>query len=79
MYRSDKIVVGQFLRVLPRFKIAPGTQLFDSAFDLGQENADSLYDSLQDDHDGGPAAGVASGFDPSGGNFAYQFGDTWDP
>ena len=31
----------------------------------------------QDDHDGGPAAGVASGFDPSGGEPAYQFGNQW--
>jgi hypothetical protein len=41
-------------------------------------NAESLVTGpSQDDHDGGPAAGVASGFDPSGGEPAYQFGNQW--
>ena len=41
-------------------------------------NAESLVTGpSQDDHDGGPAAGVASGFDPSGGEPCYQFGDQW--
>ena len=43
-------------------------------------NAESLVTGpSQDDHDGGPAAGVASGFDPSGGEPCYQFGNQWDP
>ena len=41
-------------------------------------NAESLVTGpSQDDHDGGPAAGVASGFDPSGGEPCYQFGNQW--
>jgi len=44
-----------------------------------QGSAHSVYDSTGDDHDGGPAAGVAYGFDPSGGEPCYQFGELWDP
>eukprot|EP00293_Proteomonas_sulcata_P013447 CAMPEP_0184305014 /NCGR_PEP_ID=MMETSP1049-20130417/14395_1 /TAXON_ID=77928 /ORGANISM="Proteomonas sulcata, Strain CCMP704" /LENGTH=47 /DNA_ID= /DNA_START= /DNA_END= /DNA_ORIENTATION= len=44
-----------------------------------QGSANSLYDSVLDDHDGGDSAGVASGFDPSGGNMNFQFGSVWDP
>lgn len=42
-----------------------------------QGSAHSVYDSTGDDHDGGPAAGVAYGFDPSGGEPCYQFGELW--
>jgi len=42
-----------------------------------QGSANSLYDSVLDDHDGGDSAGVASGFDPSGGNMNFQFGSVW--
>jgi hypothetical protein len=67
----------QFLRIIPRFAVYPGQRLFDPAFDLSQGNADSVYDSLKDDHDGGESAGVASGFDPAAGNYEFQFGEIW--
>jgi hypothetical protein len=67
----------QFLRIIPRFAVYPGQRLFDPAFDLSQGPADSVYDSLKDDHDGGESAGVASGFDPAGGNYEFQFGEIW--
>jgi len=41
-------------------------------------NSESLVTGpSQDDHDGGPAAGVSSGFDSSGGEPCYQFGNQW--
>ena len=67
----------QFVRIIPRFVVAPGQRLFDPGFDLSQGAADSIYDSLKDDHDGGESAGVASGFDPAAGNLEFQFGEIW--
>ena len=41
-------------------------------------NAESLVTGpSQDDHDGGPAAGVAYGSDPAAGEPMYQFGNQW--
>lgn len=62
--------------VCPQFRVLPGAKLI---FMPQQGSANSLYDSVLDDHDGGDSAGVASGFDPSGGNPMYQFGTDWDP
>jgi len=42
-----------------------------------QGSAHSIYDSTGDDHDGGPAAGVAYGEDPAAGEPSYQFGEIW--
>jgi hypothetical protein len=42
-----------------------------------QGSAHSIYDSTGDDHDGGPAAGVAYGEDPAAGEPCYQFGEIW--
>ena len=62
---------------MPRIAVFPGQRLFDPGFDLSQGPADSVYDSLKDDHDGGESAGVASGFDPAAGNLEFQFGEIW--
>jgi len=62
--------------VVLQFRFVPGAKLI---FMPQQGSANSLYDSVLDDHDGGDSAGVASGFDPSGGEPAYQFGTDWDP
>ena len=55
-------------------RIVPGAQLI---YAPQQGSANSLYDSVLDDHDGGDSAGVASGFDPSGGNPNFMFGNVW--
>jgi len=60
----------QYFRVVPRFSLK---------FMPTQGSAHSVYDSTGDDHDGGPAAGVAYGFDPAAGEPSYQFGELWDP
>jgi len=64
---SDKFVVVQ-VRIIPGAKLMYMPQ---------QGMAHSLYDSVLDDHDGGASAGVASGFDPSGGKPEFQFGAPW--
>jgi hypothetical protein len=69
--RSDLIGV----QVLP-FRYPAAHQLM--YMPMWDPNAESLVTGpSQDDHDGGPAAGVASGFDPSGGEPCYQFGNQW--
>ena len=60
----------QYFRVVPRFSLK---------FMPTQGSAHTVYDSTGDDHDGGPAAGVAYGFDPAAGEPSYQFGELWDP
>ena len=61
--------------VLDRRVLGPS----QSILRVGKATARVLGGPSQDDHDGGPAAGVASGFDPSGGEPCYQFGNQWDP
>lgn len=72
---ADHDARGLGLQVLP-FRVPVAHQLM--YMPMWDPNAESLVTGpSQDDHDGGPAAGVASGFDPSGGEPAYQFGNQW--
>ena len=48
--------------------------LFDPA-DLSQGPADSVYDSVKDDHEGIEDAGVASNYAPE--QYEAQFGEIW--
>ena len=48
--------------------------LFDPA-DLSQGSADSVYDSLKDDHEAIEDSGVASGYAPP--TYEAQFGEIW--
>ena len=60
------------MQVVPKFSVANGNKLLWMPH---QGAADAVY-GVVDDHDGW---GVASGFDPSGGEPMYQAGEIWDP
>ena len=71
-----KLNVRRSRLVYQILRIAPSQNLM--YMPMWDPSAESLVTGAsQDDHDGGPAAGVASGFDPSGGEPCYQFGNQW--